>query len=341
MADIQFDYTSRSKLVEVKDLCKWFPVKRTIADSLLRREVRYVKAVDHVSLDIYQGECLGLVGESGCGKSTLARTIIRLYEPTSGEILLEGTDIAHMSARELRPLRPHMQMIFQDPYSSLNPRMSVRAIISELLLYHHVVPKDQVDQRVEELMGMCGLSADYAGRYPGEFSGGQQQRVGIARALALNPKFIIADEPVSALDVSIQAQIINLLGDLQQKLGLTILFISHDLRVVRHITHRVAVMYLGHVMELGPTETLFDGPCHPYTQVLTKAAPEMNPLKRTREYAIEGETPSPIHMPPGCRFHPRCPYCTDQCKAEMPELRQIAPSRFVACHHPLQKGAGV
>ena len=229
----------------------------------------------------------------------------------------------------------------QDPYSSLNPRMSVRAIISELLLYHHVVPKDQVDQRVEELMGMCGLSADYAGRYPGEFSGGQQQRVGIARALALNPRFIIADEPVSALDVSIQAQIINLLGDLQQKLGLTILFISHDLRVVRHITHRVAVMYLGHVMELGPTETLFDGPCHPYTQVLTKAAPEMNPLKRTREYAIEGETPSPIHMPPGCRFHPRCPYCTDQCKAEMPELRQIAPSRFVACHHPLQKGAGV
>ena len=336
VADIRFDYARAPKLVEVRDLCKWFPVKRTIADSLARRPVRYVKAVDHVSLDIYQGECLGLVGESGCGKSTLARTIIRLHEPTSGQILLEGTDIARLGSKALRPLRPHMQMIFQDPYSSLNPRMTVRSIIGELLLYHKVVPKDQVDARVEELMQMCGLSADYAHRFPGEFSGGQQQRVGIARALALNPRFIIADEPVSALDVSIQAQIINLLGDLQQELGLTILFISHDLRVVRHITHRVAVMYLGHVMELGPTAALFDHPLHPYTLVLTKAAPVMDPLHRTREYAIEGETPSPIHMPSGCRFHPRCPYCTDRCKEEMPELREVAPGRFVACHRPLE-----
>ena len=335
MADITFDYASAPRLVEVRDLCKWFPVKRTIADSALRRPVRYVKAVDHVSLDIFQGECLGLVGESGCGKSTLARTIIRLYEPTSGQILLEGTDITHLSPKAMRPLRPHMQMIFQDPYSSLNPRMTVRAIISELLLYHRVVPKDQVNARVEALMQMCGLSADYADRFPGEFSGGQQQRVGIARALALNPRFIIADEPVSALDVSIQAQIINLLGDLQQQLGLTILFISHDLRVVRHITHRVAVMYLGNVMELGPTEALFDHPLHPYTSVLTKAAPVMNPLHRTREYAIEGETPSPIHLPTGCRFHPRCTHCTERCKTELPELREIAPGRFVACHQPL------
>ncbi|MBQ3425272.1 MAG: ABC transporter ATP-binding protein [Clostridia bacterium] len=332
MAEASFDYGAAGKLIEIRDLCKWFPLKRTIADGLLGREVRYVKAVDHVSLDIFRGECLGLVGESGCGKSTLARTVIRLHAPTSGQILLEGTDIAGLSARALRPLRPKMQMIFQDPYSSLNPRMDVRSIIGELLSYHRVVPKEQVDARVAELMQMCGLSPDYAHRYPGEFSGGQQQRVGIARALALNPEFIIADEPVSALDVSIQAQIINLLGDLQRRLNLTILFISHDLRVVRHITHRVAVMYLGSVMELGATEALFDHPLHPYTRVLTKAAPVLDPLRRTREYAIEGETPSPIDMPSGCRFHPRCPRCTERCRREAPELRQVAPGRFVACH---------
>ena len=336
MAEKSLPNASDVKLVEIRDLCKWFPVKRTVIDSLLRRPQQYVRAVDKVSLDIRAGECLGLVGESGCGKSTLARTIIRLYQPTGGSIFLEGTDIAKMSSKALRPLRPKMQMIFQDPYSSLNPRMSVRSIISELLLYHKVVPREQVNDRVLELMEMCGLTADYADRYPGEFSGGQQQRVGIARALALNPRFIIADEPVSALDVSIQAQIINLLGDLQQKLGLTILFISHDLRVVRHITHRVAVMYLGRVMELGPTEEVFSRPYHPYTSVLTKAAPVMDPLKRTREYAIEGETPSPINMPSGCRFHPRCPYCTECCRTEVPELAEMSPGRFVACHRPLE-----
>jgi len=325
-----------SQIIEVRDLCMYFPVKRTVADSLMRREHRYVRAVDHVDLDVCEGECLGLVGESGCGKSTLARTIIRLYEPTNGSIRLEGTDITHMNSRELRPLRPKMQMIFQDPYSSLNPRMSVRQIISELLLYHNVVPRERVNERVLELMHMCGLSADYADRFPGEFSGGQQQRVGIARALALNPRFIIADEPVSALDVSIQAQIINLLGDLQRQLGLTILFISHDLRVVRHITHRVAVMYLGRVMELGPSEEVFSRPFHPYTEVLTKAAPVMDPLNRSREYAIEGETPSPINIPAGCRFHPRCTRCTERCKKEAPELREVSPGRFVACHCPLK-----
>ena len=335
MAESRIDYGRAQKIVEVRDLCQWFPVKRTMADSILRRPHRYVRAVDNVSLDIYEGECLGLVGESGCGKSTLARTIIRLYKPTSGQVFLEGTDISTLSDKAMRPLRPRMQMIFQDPYSSLNPRMSVRATISEILKYHNVVPDSQINDRVIELMSMCGLSADYADRFPGEFSGGQQQRVGIARALALQPKFIIADEPVSALDVSIQAQIINLLGDLQQQLGLTILFISHDLRVVRHITHRVAVMYLGSVMELGPTEETFRKPFHPYTSVLMKAAPVMDPRNRTREYAIEGETPSPINMPSGCRFHPRCPYCTDRCRTEKPELREIAPGRFVACHQPL------
>lgn len=339
MATAKFDYTRARRLVEVRDLCEWFPIKRTIADSILRRPVQYVKAVDHVSLDIYKGECLGLVGESGCGKSTLARTIIRLYKPTSGRVLLNGIDIAGMSNAALRPLRPKMQMIFQDPYSSLNPRMSVRTIIGELLKYHHVVPNERVNARVEQLMYMCGLTADYADRFPGEFSGGQQQRVGIARALALQPEFIIADEPVSALDVSIQAQIINLLGDLQQQLGLTILFISHDLRVVRHITHRVAVMYLGSVMELGETETLFEHPLHPYTSVLTKAAPILNPMQRSREYVIEGETPSPIHMPDGCRFHPRCPYATGRCRTDKPELREVEPGRFVACHCPLNKAA--
>ena len=339
MAAISFDYATTPKLVEVRSLTKWFPIKRTVADSIARRPVEYVKAVNDVTLDIYKGECLGLVGESGCGKSTLARSIIRLLDPDSGSILLKGTDIAKMRSRELRPLRRHMQMIFQDPYSSLNPRMSVESIIGEMLRYHRMVPREKVHDRVIELMDMCGLSADYAGRYPGEFSGGQQQRVGIARALALEPDFIIADEPVSALDVSIQAQIINLLSDLQRQLGLTILFISHDLHVVRYITHRVAVMYLGHVLELAPSEEIFESPMHPYTLVLTKAAPVMDPLNRTREYAIEGEPPSPIQLPDGCRFHPRCPYCTEVCRREIPELRELRPGRFIACHHPLSAEA--
>ena len=336
MAETTIDYQHTQKLVQVKNLSKWFPVKRGIIEGIQRKPKQYVKAVDDVTLDIYRGECLGLVGESGCGKSTLARTIIRLYDPTHGSIVLDGTDITRLKGKALRTVRPKMQMIFQDPYSSLNPRMSVREILGELLRVHKMVPPDKVEARVIELMSLCGLSADYAGRFPGEFSGGQQQRVGIARSLALQPDFIIADEPVSALDVSIQAQIINLLGDLQQKLGLTLLFISHDLRVVRYITHRVAVMYLGNVMELGPSEDVFTHPFHPYTSVLTKAAPVMNPLNRTREYAIEGETPSPIHMPTGCRFHPRCTYCTEKCRQEAPTLRELAPGRFVACHYPLE-----
>ena len=335
----QFDYRNADALVRVENVSKWFPVKQGIIQALKGEPKQYVKAVDELSLAVYRGECLGLVGESGCGKSTLARTIIRLYDPTAGRITVDGVDITKLKGKALRAVRPKMQMIFQDPYSSLNPRMSVKEILGEILSVHKTVPPDKVEERVLELMSICGLSADYASRFPGEFSGGQQQRVGIARSLALSPALIIADEPVSALDVSIQAQIINLLGDLQRKLGLTLLFISHDLRVVRHISHRVAVMYLGSIMELGPSQEIFEHPLHPYTSVLTKAAPVLNPLNRTREYAIEGETPSPINMPSGCRFHPRCTYCAEKCRKEAPELRELTPGRFVACHYPLQEKA--
>jgi oligopeptide/dipeptide ABC transporter ATP-binding protein len=331
-----FDYEKAGKVVTGEGVSKWFPVRQGVLEALRGKPKRFVKAVDDVSLSVYRGECMGLVGESGCGKSTQARTIIRLYEPTKGRIIVDGTDITRLTGKALRAVRPKMQMIFQDPYSSLNPRMAVKEILGEILRVHKAVPPDRVEERVLELMSICGLSADYASRFPGEFSGGQQQRVGIARALALEPKFIIADEPVSALDVSIQAQIINLLGDLQQKLGLTLLFISHDLRVIRHITHRVAVMYLGGVVELGPSQEVFERPLHPYTSVLTKAAPVLNPLNRTREYAIEGETPSPIDMPSGCRFHPRCTYCRERCRTEAPVLRELAPGRYAACHYPLE-----
>lgn len=326
---------SRPLLLEVDHLCKWFPLKRTIADVAHHKERAYLKAVNDVSFHLYKGENLGLVGESGCGKSTLARTILRLYEPTSGTVKLNGQDISHMKGSQLRKLRPQMQMIFQDPYSSLNPRMSVYDTIAEMLKVHHMVPPEEIPARVEELLTMSGLTMDIAQRFPGEFSGGQRQRIGIARALSLKPAFIVADEPVSALDVSIQAQIINLLSQLQRELDLTVLFISHDLRVVRHITHRVMVMYLGSNVEVGPTEEIFKHPAHPYTQVLTKAAPKLDPLNRQRDYAIEGEPPSPINTPSGCKFHPRCPYCTDKCRTEVPELKEITPGHLCACHYPL------
>ena len=322
-------------LLEVEHLSKWFPQKRKAGDVIRHRERRYLKAVNDVSFQIHRGENLGLVGESGCGKSTLARTILRLYEPTSGVIRLNGQDISHMKGSQLRALRPQMQMIFQDPYSSLNPRMSVYDTIAEMLKVHKMVPDSEIAPRVEQLLTMSGLTMDIADRFPGEFSGGQRQRIGIARALALKPAFIVADEPVSALDVSIQAQIINLLSQLQRELNLTVLFISHDLRVVRHITHRVMVMYLGSNVEVGPTGEIFSHPAHPYTQVLTKAAPKLDPLNRRREYAIEGEPPSPINTPSGCKFHPRCPYCTDKCRQEEPALREIAPGHLCACHYPL------
>lgn len=324
--------TSENAVVEVNNLCTWFEVKREITDVVGRKPVKYVKAVNDVSLRVYRGENLGLVGESGCGKSTLAKTIIRLYAPNSGRIKVNGTDITNMKGRDLRAIRTNMQMIFQDPYSSLNPRMTIYEIIEEMLKVHHIVPKDKVEERVYELLEMCGLSRELSERYPGEFSGGQRQRVGIARALSLNPSLIIADEPVSALDVSIQAQIINLLTELQKRLNLTVIFISHDLRVIRYITQRTAVMYLGKIVEMGKTEELFRSPFHPYTDILLKASPKLDPTRRSKDYAIQGEVPSPIDIPQGCLFHPRCPSFTERCMEKQPELLEASPGHFVACY---------
>lgn len=325
----------REKVVEIKKLSKWFPLKHDLFDYIARKPRKYIKAVNDISLDIYRGEILGLVGESGCGKSTLARNLVRLYKPTKGEIILNGTNITNLKGKELREIRPSMQMIFQDPYSSLNPRMSVREIIGEMLKVHNIVENGEIENRIKELLEMSGLSMEVADRFPGEFSGGQRQRIGIARALSLEPELIIADEPVSALDVSIQAQIINLLDDLQKDLNLTVLFIAHNLEVVRYITSRIAVMYLGGIVELGPTDDVFENPYHPYTLALTNAAPSLDPTEKKRKIAIEGEIPSPINMPSGCTFHQRCPYCKDICKTEKPEYREVSPGRFISCHFPL------
>lgn len=322
-------------MMRIEGLRKVFPVKQSLFEIMARRPIRVVLAVDSVNLTIEKRENLGLVGESGCGKSTLARTVIRLYEPDAGKVYFDGLDLAHITREALREERRRMQMIFQDPYSSLNPRMSVRDMLSEALLVHKICSKSQLEQRIAELLDMVGLSMQVAERFPGEFSGGQRQRIGIARALALNPTFVIADEPVSALDVSIQAQIINLLDELQKTLDLTILFISHDLGVVRHITHRVAVMYLGKIVEIAPTEALFARAHHPYAQVLLNAEPNLDPRIRSRSYAIEGEPPNPIDVPPGCRFHPRCAYAAEKCPREEPILRELSPGRQVACHYPL------
>jgi len=323
------------ELIQVEHLSKHFPVKYRITDALFGKKRKYLRAVNDVTLSIYKGESLGLVGESGCGKSTLAKSIIRLYEPTGGRVVFRGKDITHLKGKALNIERPAMQMIFQDPYSSLNPRMTVYEILAEMLSVHHKVPKRAIRERVAELLEMCGLGMEIADRFPGEFSGGQRQRIGIARALSLEPELILADEPVSALDVSIQAQIINLLYSLQRRLDLSLLFISHDLRVVRHITHRAAVMYLGKVVELGATEAIFSRPLHPYTMVLMKAAPVLDPRNRVREYVIEGEPPSPIDLPSGCPFHPRCSNCRDICSKKEPGLSESTGGHFVACHFPL------
>ena len=319
-------------LVQVENLRVWFPIKSGI---ILDRHIGDIKAVDDVSFSISRGETLGLVGESGCGKSTVGRTILRLYEPTAGRIVFDGNDITTMSQNEIRPLRRRMQMVFQDPYASLNPRHSVGRIVGEPLRVHGLSGKKASSSRVRELLEIVGLPADAATRYPHEFSGGQRQRIGLARSLALNPDFIVCDEPVSALDVSIQAQIINLLENLQSDFELTYLFIAHDLAVVRHISDRIAVMYLGKIVEISAAAELYDDPLHPYTISLLSAVPIPDPVvEREREtILLAGDLPSPANPPAACRFHTRCPYVQPTlCRDEEPLLRKLGPDHVVACH---------
>jgi len=315
-------------VLEVEDLKTYFPVRK----GLLRRTVGQVHAVDGVSFSIGAGETLGLVGESGCGKTTVGRTVLRLIEPTAGVIRLGGRDITRLPRAELRPLRREMQIIFQDPFSSLNPRMRAGDIVGEPLKVHGTVPARERRGRIAALFARVGLSAAQMDNYPHQFSGGQRQRIGVARALALNPKLIVGDEPVSALDVSIQAQVINLLTDLQRELGLAYLFISHNLAVVEHISHRIAVMYLGRIVEHTDRETLFRKPLHPYTEALLAAVPVPDPAARRAKRVLQGDVPSPLHPPAGCHFHTRCPYAEARCRTESPRLREIEPGHHVACH---------
>ena len=318
-------------LVEIRNLKKYFPVTEGI---VIQKTVAEVKAIDDISFKILKGETLGLVGESGCGKTTTGRCILQLERPTSGQIIYDGTDMDTVDRRELNKLRQRIQGIFQDPYSSLNPRMKIGQIISEPMRVHGIEPDPATrNNRVDELLSVCGLSPKMADRYPHEMSGGQRQRVGIARALSLNPEFIVCDEAVSALDVSIQAQVINLLEDLRDEFDLTYLFIAHDLSVVRHLCHRVAVMYLGKLVELAECDELFDNPLNPYTQALLESVPIPDPeIERQREHrVIQGEVPSPMNPPSGCVFHPRCPKAVENCKEEIPGLREIKPGHWVAC----------
>ena len=324
------DSAKRPALVQVRGLKMYFP----IYTGLLRRRAGEVKAVDGMSFEIPAGETLGLVGESGCGKSTCGRAMLRLYEPTAGQVVIDGHDVTAVPPEALRQLRPTMQMVFQDPQASLNPRMTVASIIGEPLLEHTRQTKHQQRERIYELMDQVGLNRNFANRYPHEFSGGQRQRIGIARALALNPKFIVCDEPIAALDVSIQAQVVNLLEELQQRLGLTYLFISHDLSMVRHIANRVAVMYLGRIVELADRDALYASPMHPYSQALLSAVPEPDPQTESRRQRIvlTGDVPSPSNPPKGCAFSTRCPQVMPQCRVNAPALCEVGPGRQVACH---------
>ena len=315
-------------MISVRNLKMYFPV----GGSLFEKK-KTLKAVDDVSFDLYPGETFGLVGESGCGKTTVGRTIVRLYQPTAGQILLDGKDIAPLSEKEVLPYRSRMQMIFQDPYASLNPRMTVASIVGEPLRYQGMSAKD-IDDRVRELVECVGLKEDHLNRYPHEFSGGQRQRIGIARALASKPDFIVCDEPISALDVSIQAQIINMLEELQARFGMTYLFVSHDLSMVRHISKRVAVMYLGHIVEMAPVNELYANMLHPYTKALMSAVPIADPdaAEKSRRIVLQGDVPQPINPPSGCPFRTRCPYADKGCAEQIPELRDMGGGHMVACH---------
>lgn len=324
---------SGQTLLEVNDLRKYFPIKKGV----LRHTIGHIRAVDDVSFDVKEGETLSLVGESGCGKTTTARCILRALEPTSGEIRFrsqDGTvvDVATLPRPQLRSLRREMQMIFQDPFSSLNPRMTLLDIVGEPLVVNGMKRRLEREARVAELLELVGLRPEFMRRFPHAFSGGQRQRIGIARALALHPRLIVADEPVSALDVSVQAQVLNLLLDLQDELGLTYLFVAHDLSVVRHISDRVAVMYVGKLVEMAPVEDLFATPKHPYTEALLSSAPEPDPRARSNRIVLQGEVANPANPPSGCYFHPRCPHALDICRTEPPKLEEITPARFVSCH---------
>jgi peptide/nickel transport system ATP-binding protein len=320
-------------LLRAQNVSKQFRV----GNSIMPGGNTVVHAVDNVSLDVWRGETVGLVGESGCGKSTLGRCLVRLYEITQGKIEFEGIDISKAKPGALRPIRQRMQMVFQDPYASLNPRRRVADLLAEPLKVHGKRSRAEIKERVAELMRLVELSPDHLNRFPHEFSGGQRQRIGIARAIALEPSLVVADEPVSALDVSIQAQIVNLFADLQDRLGLTYVFIAHDLSVVRQVSTRTAVMYLGSIVESGPTEEIFNAPRHPYSEALISAVPsaDLDRTNRRERIVLQGDVPSPINPPSGCRFHPRCRYATERCRVERPKLAEIEPGRLVACHHPV------
>ena len=325
--------STTAPLLEVNGLSKRYVMNAGLWQRVTRKPAAVLHAVDNVSLRIERGENFGLVGESGSGKTTLGRCVLRLIEPSAGQVIYQGQDIVNLPRGEMQGIRRKMQMIFQDPYSSLNPRMTVEQTLGEVLTVHHLCPPGKVNARIQELLHLVGLPADAAQRYPRHFSGGQRQRIGIARALAMEPEFIVADEPVSAVDVSIQAQVLNLLLELKAQLGLTLLFIAHDLSVVQYISTRVGVMYLGKIVEIAPRRALFAQPRHPYTQGLLLAAPQPDPFHRTTRVAIEGEPPSPLRPPPGCRFHNRCYLASARCRSEEPLLQEIGGGQWVACHH--------
>jgi len=324
--------TEAGPLITVENLSMSFRRHRSSIARLTGRPIQIVRALNDVSFTVARGETLGIVGESGCGKSTLARCLVRLLTPVAGRISYDGIEVLALDAARQRDFSRRVQMVFQDPYSSLNPRMTVGQMLGEAIRFHELRNGPEVGKRVGELLDLVRLPPDAKARYPHEFSGGQRQRIGIARALAVEPECLIADELVSALDVSVQAQIVNLLLELQEHLGLTVLFIAHDLRLVRHISHRVAVMYLGAIVELAETERLFTAPAHPYTAALLKAAPELDPARRSVVDAVRGELPSPLAIPSGCPFHPRCPIAVDRCRVERPELRELAAGHIAACH---------